>query len=701
MRFRALPSGAFDARVRLKRNRLTAWRLARIAAIVLLAVIAIGSATARGSGTGAPTVAIAGEITFAPGLSYNHVILLWDERLDESVPLVPSDFTVTICPPSPCPGTTYPAASASYLLGGLGGPDALFGDPSGVTFIRLGLPDGVTVNETSSIQIAYQPAATSIRLRDLSLTQAANFAMDASVSNFGIGFDQRRLGAIVDADHGDLVVGSAVNKKVNRLSLVFLGQIDDLIPLPSPTSFTVTVTRSAASFTDVVTLVEAIHPDLGIGILDLVLETEIAYGDTVSVTLNGSEISAKNGGASFGPITDVQANLFVPLNSVALTQATEVTTSVPGPGPTALDPVATTLTSPTRVDVTISEVNVGAEVPPQGYYFIGQRVDITTSVPADALSPFVLRFDIDSSLVAGHTKESIAIFRNGTEVLPCTGPPGQADPTTCVSAREILNVDGDIRITVLTVAASRWNMAFPDTTPPVITSFSSSANPVAVNTSFTVGAVASDNVTVSPTLKYTINGTAIAGATTSLASAGVYDVCVSARDGAGNTSTPSYAATPPSCVLLAVYDPSAGYVTGGGWITSPAGAYVANLSLTGRASFGFVSQYKKGATVPTGQTEFQFQVANLNFHSTAYEWLVVSGARAQYKGTGTINGAGDYAFMLTAIDGQVTGGGGQDKFRIRIWDRVGGGLAYDNQLSVPDSTDPTTVIGGGSIVIHK
>lgn len=142
-----------------------------------------------------------------------------------------------------------------------------------------------------------------------------------------------------------------------------------------------------------------------------------------------------------------------------------------------------------------------------------------------------------------------------------------------------------------------------------------------------------------------------------------------------------------------------GFVTGGGWITSPAGAYTPNLSLTGKANFGFVSKYQKGASVPTGQTEFQFKVANFNFQSTSYDWLVIAGARAQYKGTGTINGAGSYSFLLTAIDGQISGGGGSDKFRIKIWDA--GGVVYDNQMGAGDNDNPTTVLGGGSIVIHK
>ena len=152
---------------------------------------------------------------------------------------------------------------------------------------------------------------------------------------------------------------------------------------------------------------------------------------------------------------------------------------------------------------------------------------------------------------------------------------------------------------------------------------------------------------------------------------------------------------------VVVYDPAAGFVTGGGWIMSPAGAYTANPALTGKATFGFVAKYKKGATVPDGNTEFQFKAGNLNFKSTSYYWLVVAGARAQFKGIGTINGAGEYRFMLTAIDGQVSGGGGVDKFRIRIWDETSGGLIYDNMSGSGENDDPTTALGGGSIVIHK
>jgi len=111
---------------------------------------------------------------------------------------------------------------------------------------------------------------------------------------------------------------------------------------------------------------------------------------------------------------------------------------------------------------------------------------------------------------------------------------------------------------------------------------------------------------------------------------------------------------------------------------------------TGKATFGFVSKYKKGASVPEGSTEFQFKAGNLNFHSTSYDWLVVTGSDyAKFKGTGTINGEGEYKFMIWAGDDDP------DTFRIKIWYENGGNevIVYDNGMDQE--------IGGGSIVVHK
>ena len=190
----------------------------------------------------------------------------------------------------------------------------------------------------------------------------------------------------------------------------------------------------------------------------------------------------------------------------------------------------------------------------------------------------------------------------------------------------------------------------------------------------------------------TTNASGIATQTVTGLTVEVYRVYAIAGDDCAN-----------STAYLAVYDPSAGFVTGGGWITSPLGAYIANPELTGKANFGFVSKYKKGSNVPVGNTEFQFHAGNLNFSSSSYNAgsLVIAGKQAIYKGVGTINGVGGYSFMVSAVDGQVSGGGGIDKFRIKIWNTATGAIVYDNNIASADNATPTTVLGGGSIVIHE
>jgi hypothetical protein len=169
---------------------------------------------------------------------------------------------------------------------------------------------------------------------------------------------------------------------------------------------------------------------------------------------------------------------------------------------------------------------------------------------------------------------------------------------------------------------------------------------------------------------------------------GVNSVSVTLTDACGLTATYIYD-------YIVVYDPNAGFVTGGGWIMSPVGAYIPDKTLTGKANFGFVSKYQKGKTIPDGNTEFQFHAAGMNFKSSVYEWLVVASMKAQFKGSGTLNGSGNYGFMLSAIDGNP------DKFRIKIWNKdAGDAVVYDNQMAAPLDADPTTAISGGSIVVH-
>ena len=172
---------------------------------------------------------------------------------------------------------------------------------------------------------------------------------------------------------------------------------------------------------------------------------------------------------------------------------------------------------------------------------------------------------------------------------------------------------------------------------------------------------------------------------------GVYRVLVTATDRADNIAVSNER-------MLVIYDPTGGFVTGGGWIMSSLEACPSSslcAGVMGKANIGFVSKYKKDAIKPTGNTQFKFEAGGLNFHSAAYDWLVVNkgGANAQYKGSGSINGENGYKFMLWAGDGLGTNGA--DTFRIKIWYEDGNQeiTVYDNGFNQD--------IGGGNIKVHK
>lgn len=241
---------------------------------------------------------------------------------------------------------------------------------------------------------------------------------------------------------------------------------------------------------------------------------------------------------------------------------------------------------------------------------------------------------------------------------------------------------------------------------PNVGAITAPADPVAVGVPVTISAPFTDpgnldthtalvdwgDGSTSPAGVTEAGGSGTAGATHTYATAGIYTVTLTVTDKDGGSGTALFQ-------YVVIYDPEGGFVTGVGRIQSPAGAFAADPALTGKASFRFTLKYQKGATAPSGQAQFQFKGANLNFQSQTYQWMVISGAWVQFKGTGVINGAGDYAFLITAVDGQVSGGGA-DRFRIKIWDRVTGAVVYDCQPGAVQTGEPSTAIDSGSIVIH-
>jgi PKD repeat protein len=194
-------------------------------------------------------------------------------------------------------------------------------------------------------------------------------------------------------------------------------------------------------------------------------------------------------------------------------------------------------------------------------------------------------------------------------------------------------------------------------------------------------------------------GGGTASATHTYTTPGIHTVRLAVTDKDGGTTSAD------DFQYVVVYDPDGPFVTGAGRVFSFPGAYVADPTAQGEAKFGFQSRYLKGAKIPTGKTDFSFEAGGFTFHSSTYEWLVVSGSRATYKGTGTVNGEPGYGFLLAAVDGDRDANKKQDRLRLKVWDVASNTTVYDNLDGAAIDTDirshDGTIITLGQIVIHE
>lgn len=140
---------------------------------------------------------------------------------------------------------------------------------------------------------------------------------------------------------------------------------------------------------------------------------------------------------------------------------TVTTDNDPSPGATPADPVETAVTLPAGSSGSVSITETDVTLPtPAGFSLLNFQVNITAP-PATANAPLVMVFRLDGSIIpAGQDENTLQLFRNGAAVPNCTATDGTATPDPCITLRRrITDVPlDDVELTVLTSAASTWNV---------------------------------------------------------------------------------------------------------------------------------------------------------------------------------------------------------------------------------------------------
>ncbi|GAA1986838.1 hypothetical protein GCM10009817_30440 [Terrabacter lapilli] len=158
----------------------------------------------------------------------------------------------------------------------------------------------------------------------------------------------------------------------------------------------------------------------------------------------------------------------------------------------------------------------------------------------------------------------------------------------------------------------------------------------------------------------TVSGDAVSGRHV-YSAAGVYTVTVTVTDQWGHAGT--------GTTTVVVYDPAAGFLTGGGWFTSPQGAVAGSPSASGKAEFSVSARYATAAARPDGS--LTLVTPGLALASTGLDWLVVTGNTARLAGPATVDGAPGYRFEATATDAAT------DTLSVVVRD-ASGAVVYDS-----------------------
>ncbi len=264
---------------------------------------------------------------------------------------------------------------------------------------------------------------------------------------------------------------------------------------------------------------------------------------------------------------------------------------------------------------------------------------------------------------------------NGTYTLTLTVRDARGATDTKSTTVTIANVAPTILAGSLTAPTTPIQLSGGSASAPVVFAFS---DPAGANDTHAAEIQCGNGTTLSP------NGiTSPYQGTCTYTSPGVYTVSATVSDEDGGVSAPAFYR------YVVVFDPEGAFATGAGFYSLPGRG-------NAKAHFSFTVKFPPGQSVPNGMMKFWIPGGQLAFESTAIDMLVASGSRAQFWGTGTLNGAAA-RFRLTAVDGQA--GGTVDAFRIEIWQAET--LVFDTQPGSAQDAPVTTLIDGGNIRIHR
>lgn len=144
---------------------------------------------------------------------------------------------------------------------------------------------------------------------------------------------------------------------------------------------------------------------------------------------------------------------------------------------------------------------------------------------------------------------------------------------------------------------------------------------------------------------------------------------------------------------------SSGFTHGSGFIQSSNGAVANDGSKSGQGEFRLNARIKKGGELQ-GRASFSFKNGNIDFQSTSYSRIIVSGNTAKVSGTGTVNGSGGNEFYISVVDEKSTGRNRvADKYRLRIVDSATREVVYDNQMGDSEEAKATYPITNGNILV--